>query len=215
MNFKKNGVDNEQIFITNNQYFEKFIPYKKKMNKKFKKCLILDYEIYSDDPFFKVSDIYNYRDVALSVAKSLKTKVVCIKSREEYNLNYEKKINYKKDEIPIYYRGEGYSFTDLVKKVDFVIGPPGSAMIEALLSNVPFFPVEINKLRYKKLLSEKQVLFEFIYYSKSKKDLKYNIENKKFLKKNFSVEDFSDLNKLKNKDLYALMEKAVYRVIND
>ena len=185
------------------------------MNKKFKKCLILDYEIYYNDPFFKVSDIYNYRNVALSVAKSFKTKVVCIKSREEYNLNYEKKINYKKDEIPIYYRGQGYFFTDLVKKVDFVIGPPGSALIEALLSNVPFFSIEINKLRYKNLLSEKQVLLDFIYYSKSKKNLKYNIENKKCLKKNFSVEDFSDLNKLKKKDLYFLMEKAVYKVIND
>jgi hypothetical protein len=215
MNFKKNDIDDEQIFITNNQYFQKFIPYKKKMNQKFNKCLILDYEIYNDDPFFKVSDIYNYRNVALSVAKSFKTKVVCIKSREEYNLNYEKKINYEKDEIPIYYRGEGYSFKDLVKKVDFVIGPPGTAMIEAFLSNVPFFPVEISKLRYKKMLVEKQVLLKFIYYSKSKKDLKYNIENKKFLKKNFCAEDFSDLNKLKNKDLYYLMEKAVYRVIND
>jgi hypothetical protein len=30
MNYKRDGIDDKQIFITNNQYFQKFIPYKKK-----------------------------------------------------------------------------------------------------------------------------------------------------------------------------------------
>lgn len=214
-NFKKNGIHDEKIFITNNLYFKKFISYKKKVKRKFNKCLILDCENYNDNPFFKLSNFYDYRNVALSVAKNLKTKVVAIKSREAYNVNFEKRINYQGKEIPIYYRGEHYTFADLMKKVDFVIGPPGTAMIESLLSNIPFFPLIINQSMYKNFELEKELILDYICYSKNAKTLKYNIENKKFLKKKINVEDFVDVNNLKKADLYHLMEKVAYRLIND
>ena len=77
----KSGIKKEKIFIINNQYFENFLSVKK-TKKKFNRCLILDQDEGSDDPFFKIKHIYLSRKISLFVAKKLRIKVIGIKSRE-------------------------------------------------------------------------------------------------------------------------------------
>ena len=122
----------------------------KKQKKKFNRCLILDQDEGNDDPFFKIKHIYLSRKISLFVAKKLRIKVIGIKSREHiFLLDYAKKINYKGDDINVYYP-QDLLLTDTFDKVDFLIGTPGTALVESLLSHTPFYSLTIYQNKYKK-----------------------------------------------------------------
>ena len=147
------------------------------------------------------------------VAKKINVEVVGIKSREIFNNeNNAKNIIYKEDIIPVYY-DKDFSLSDLLDKVDFVIGPPGTALIESLLSNTPFFSFKTTKVTYKKPLWKNITILDYIYLSKNAKELEYNIKNQNILKNKKSTKDFINLSNIKSpQDLYHFTENKIYKL---
>jgi len=212
--YLKSGIKKEKIFIINNQYFQNFLSIKK-TKKKFNKCLILDQDEGNDDPFFKIKHIYLSRKISLFVAKKLRIKVIGIKSREHiFLLDYAKKINYKGDDINVYYP-QDLLLTDTFDKVDFLIGNPGTALVESILSHTPFYSLTSYQNKYKKKWYP-HPLKDYIFLSENAKQLLRNVKNKLIFKKNKSIKNFVNLRGIKSaQDLYNLMENKIYNIVND
>lgn len=206
--YLKNGIKKEKIFITNHQYFENFLFVKKK-KKKFNKCFILDQDEVNDDPFFKIKHIYLTRNIALAAIKKLGIKVIGIKSRmENCSPDYVKKINYKRENIFIYY-SQDLLLINSFDKVDFLIGCPGTALLKSSLSQTPFYSLisKQNKHNQKWLTN---YLKNYFFLAQNTKELIMNLKNKNIFKKQRSINDFVNLKNIKSSQaLYNIIENKI------
>ena len=133
-NYNYSGIAKERVFITSFPYFERFLPViLTKNTNKYRTALLLSPDNYNHVTLEKSDAEYKYFKEVSALLNELGIEIIGIKSRYQHhyrNLGLENdklEINGK----VIHLLSGYYSFPDIVKDADFVIGPASTALMPA------------------------------------------------------------------------------------
>jgi hypothetical protein len=215
-NYRLIGLDEERIRITNFPYFARFYPIKQNNGKKYRKALVLPLELDNRIPAEKIGSSFAYLKEICQLLDKLGIELIGIKGRNKfmfYNLGITEDtvmINGKRIQLMSGYNG----FPESVSEADIIIGPAGTALIEAGLMGKDYYVFQHSPYHEFNPFV-KQALYDVVKVSFSIDDLRDNILNRQTYKQGHSVNDFVDLRELNNKgELFHKFENEIMSLVN-
>ncbi len=217
-NYVFSGIEREKVVISSFPYFESFLPViLTKANVNYETVLVLAPDFYSGEVTEKYgSDYVFYREV-LKLLNELNIDIIGIKSRHQFYFDSLKgslgEISINGKSIPTF---SGYeNFPSIVKNVDFVIGPPSTAIMEANLLGKDYYVYQHTEF-YQYSTTALPKLYDYVNISSNMFQLKEAILKRQPYKEGCCINDLIDLEGVVVKqELYNKFESGVKFALDD
>ncbi len=212
--FLSSKMKKERIYITGHPYFEKFLPKKQNIGRKYKKVLLLPPDVNPRRSGGKIIHEQDFYEDMVLTMNALGIDIVGIKVRNEYHFksrSMSEEVIIKNNNLPVI--AGNISFLDAVNDADFVIGPISTAVIEAGLLGLDYYIFDYKKVG---LLSGFELcLCKYMNISSNTRELKENILKKSSYLPGCSVRDLIDVSSSsKRKGLFKKFENVVESLVH-